>query len=292
MAGERWWSAMPMRRPVQEDVGRSSTTLNWKPPMGTVGIMAGIQWQPVPFMRCLHEMSLFLCRHMETEGEIMYEWAPMTWFPAARNWLVEHMHGDWLFFCDTDHTFEPDLLSQMLPVLYTATVDDKPIEVVSCVYFQRHPPHRPLVYKWDDRAFNGQGSFVICDSLDFDGGGNAMKVAAVGGGGLLVKRSVFERIRNELREAPFDIVPIAVDVKENQDGDYVVTHGPALSEDLSFCMRLRRLGIPIVLLTDLSMGHLITGCVDKGAHLAAIRGLEKVTERADATGAIQHETGS
>lgn len=278
---------MPMNRPVQEDIGRAETALLWTPPMGTVGIMGGLQFMHTPFVQSLLEMAEFNSRHLCQQGQIMYEWAPMTWFPAARNWLAEHASGDWLFFCDCDHTFEPDLLAQMLPVLYTGKIDGRPIEVVSCTYFQRHPPHRPLAYKWTDNGPGGHGTFLICDTLEFDAKYDAVRVAAAGTGGMLIKMSVFERIRDELHEAPFDIVPIAEDIALGADGEYRVQHGPALSEDLSFCMRLKRLDIPIVLLTQLYMDHLVTGCVGRAAHDAAIRGMTRVTEKTTHEGNVE-----
>jgi len=274
---------MPMNRPVQEDIGRADTTLLWAPPLGTVGIMGGLPFMSTQFARSLVEMVDFNNRHVCRDGQIMYEWAPMTWFPAARNWLAERAVGDWLFFCDCDHIFEPDILAQMLQVLYAGKIDGKPIDVVSCTYFQRHPPHRPLAYKWVEDAANGHGSFMICDTLDFDGKYDAVRVAAAGTGGMLIRTSVFDRIRDELHEAPFDIIPIAEDV-EKQGEDYVIQHGPSLSEDLSFCMRLKRLDIPIVLLTKLYMGHLVTAVVDVKAHQNAISHFPKAKEATTAEG--------
>jgi GT2 family glycosyltransferase len=63
-----------------------------------------------------------------------------------------------------------------------------------------------------------------------------LEVGAVGAGALLVKRNVFQRIKKELGEAPFQI-----------------TEG--LSEDYSFCRRCRILGIPITLALNVEAHH-------------------------------------
>ena len=129
----------------------------------------------------------------------------------ARNGLVERMRGEWLLQLDADHAFEPDLCLRLLDRMERTGYD-----IVSGLYFDRHPPHGPLLWQ---RTTSG----------DYVRVGEWPKVpfeipGAVGAGCLLVRRQVFERILSELKEAPFD-------------------RRRGLDEDVSFFDRCYQLGI-------------------------------------------------
>jgi len=131
----------------------------------------------------------------------------------ARNELVSKMRGDWLFQVDYDHTFEPDLVARLLH-----RMDAYGVDVVVGLYHERYPPFKPLIYMERE-----PGRFYqIGDWPD-----EPFRIGAAGCGCLMVKKSVFRRIKDELGEEPF-----------GQRG--------ALLDDLSFFLRCSELGIPVL----------------------------------------------
>lgn len=157
---------------------------------------------------------------------ILFNKGAVSYHELGRNQLVEEAEGDWLLQLDTDHVFAPDLLVRMLDLQGRLNAP-----VVSAIYQFKHPPHSPVAGVWTSDK-------TLTPLLDWDRDADAVEVGAVGAGALLVKRSVFKRIKTELGEAPFQI-----------------TEG--LSEDYSFCRRCRKLGIPIILTPKIESHHLI-----------------------------------
>ena len=170
-------------------------------------------------MRVFSQMAL--CKKDEL---IHYTSASASYHELGRNQLVDESLGEWLLQVDTDHVFGPDLLVRLLDV---ARRNDAP--VVSAIYQFKHPPHSPVAGLWT-------GDKTVTPILDWNRSQEAMEVGVVGAGALLVKRNVFQRIKKELNESPFQI-----------------TEG--LSEDYSFCRRCRILGIPITLALNVEAHH-------------------------------------
>ncbi len=149
----------------------------------------------------------------------------------ARNELVKKMDGDWLLFLDTDMVFEPDIFEKMHKI---ATENN--IEVLSGIYYQRQPPHIPVVYKIVDGQFFSWDPFQFEESL--------LPTDGAGAGYLLIKKTVFERIEKELQEEPFSIIS-------------------PNSEDYSFFLRLKKLGIQPYITKDVMCGHTATQIIGK-----------------------------
>jgi hypothetical protein len=148
----------------------------------------------------------------------------------TRNWLSEAMLGDWLLSIDTDHTFEPDLLYRMLRVFNDPQF---PIDVMVGVYQYRGKPYNPVLYHYD--ADFGKYRHIIAQSTT-----EPLQIAQVGAGGaghLLVRKCIFDRIRNELDEKPFN--PFGI-----------------WGEDFAFFERLRMLKIPVWCAPDIQSYHL------------------------------------
>ena len=165
--------------------------------------------------------QMTLCRSGEM---ILFNKAAASYHELGRNQLVEEMEGDWLLQLDTDHSFKPDLLVRLLTLQKRLNAP-----VVSAIYQFKHPPHSPVAGVWT-------GDKTLTPLMDWDRSADAVEVGAVGAGALLVQKGVFNRIKMELGEAPFNI-----------------TEG--LSEDYSFCRRCRKLGIPIILAPQIESHH-------------------------------------
>lgn len=166
-----------------------------------------------PFVHSWGNLIQYNNEYVIEPGQMIhYDRSTISYHAFARNSLVERMFGDFILFLDQDHQYEPDLLARMLHRLEKYKID-----VLTGLYLYRQKPHAPLLYKW-----NGTNGYEIIGKWD-----QSLKIFEVqssGGGCLLVRKSVFDRIKNELGEQPFDI-----------EHPY--------SEDHSFFNRLRKLGI-------------------------------------------------
>lgn len=144
----------------------------------------------------------------------------------ARNSIVEQMKGDWLWMTDTDHKFDPDTLARMLFFMNKFNLD-----VVTALYRHRAEPGCPVIYQWDEENvfLNPIGNW----SQDVD----VIEIGSAGAGCLLVRASVFARIRKELGEQPF-------------------TRFDHYGEDHAFFKRCQKLGIAVHALTRVESPHL------------------------------------
>ena len=188
---------------------------------GTVGYICTVPMVYEPFVLSMVQ----LVQYNAHEGlNIYYNRTTVGSQANARNHLVKSMQGHWLFFVDTDIVFPYDTLSKLLKIQKKNNLD-----VLSGIYYQRQAPHYPVVYQsQNDEIWN-------CE-VKFDRE-NIAEVYGVGGGCLLVKKKVFDRIQEELKEEPFDIIGSS-------------------GEDISFCRRLNKLGIKVHVTNEIPIGHL------------------------------------
>lgn len=156
---------------------------------------------------------------------IHYHWARASYHELGRTELVDNAVGEWLISLDTDHQFTPDLLDRLL--FYK---NREKAKVISGVYTYKNPPYAPVANMW------GENDSVV-PLAAWDPKLDVIRVGPVGGGCLLVDLPVFTRIKRELREAPFHIIQ-------------------GLSEDYSFCKRLKKLDIPVHLALKVESHHL------------------------------------
>lgn len=202
-----------------------------KPVLGTVGYLGGLPAVLEEFCWAFAQLVQFNTEYVCPPGSIIhYARARVSLHDFARNGLVEELQGDWLLQLDTDHTFEPDLLSRMLRVATTHALD-----VVTALYRHRAAPGPPVIYQWDPVT---EGARPI-GAWKTEGGRSpvALQIGSAGAGCLWVRRTVFDRIRTELREPPF-----------SRYGTY--------GEDHAFFHRCKRLGIPVYALPAIEAPHL------------------------------------
>src|SRR5438132_11192700 len=196
--------------------------------IGTVGVMGGIPFLHTEFAWSLLQMAEYNHDYLLQPGEhVHYEKATVSFHPLARNDLVAKMLGDWLLQLDTDHLFEPDLLVRLL-----VHMEHFQCDVLTGVYCHRGAPHPPVLYNWYDGN-------KIRHIIDWDRSVKGFEIGSAGGGVLLVKRKVFERIRDELGDEPFSIVE-------------------HMGEDHSFFWRLKLLGMKPYCASRIQSYHLAT----------------------------------
>lgn len=150
--------------------------------------------------------------------------------------------AEWLLMLDTDHRFTPIDFDNLC-----ASVHDVSAPVVSGLYFGSfpsgglYPTAVPIAFSLDP---NG----VDYHALSAWTPGKMIPVDAVGGGCLLIHRSVLEKIRDNAAD----------DVKDwcwFMDGP---ANGRWYSEDMVFCQRVRDAGFPIYVNPDVTLPHLKT----------------------------------
>lgn len=199
--------------------------------VGSVAYMGGIMSLPEPFVHSWTQMIEYNYEYLLNPGELIkYDRATVSYHSFARNSLVEHMYGDWLLQLDTDITFEPDLLGRMLKRMeFTGA------EVLAGLYLYKSHPHPPVAYNYNPKT---KQKTVLGD---WQKDAHLIPLRSAGAGALLVKRSVFDKIR-ATGESPFDI--------------YFDGKTP-LSEDHSFFERCWKLKIPVYAAPDIWVNHLM-----------------------------------
>lgn len=195
-----------------------------KKALGTVGYMGGVMAVPELFCwswgQLVQYNQEFLC---DADHFIHYTRVTYSDHAPARNSMARDFLGDWLLQLDTDHMFDPDILARMLRVMKEVDAD-----VLSAVYQMKTPPYAPVLYQ------ENEGCKVIGkwpDDME------VMEIASGGGGCLLVRRHVFDRINTELKSEPF-------------------TRFEGFSEDHSFFRRCRELGVKTYAAMHIECNHL------------------------------------
>jgi hypothetical protein len=200
--------------------------------IGTVGYMGGVMSVPEPFTFAWGNMLVYsheaLCQpgehiHPDRTKFSLHDW--------GRNDLVARMKGDWIFMLDTDCSFEPDLCARMVATMYRHDV-----EILTGIYSFKAEPHLPVLYIWNEKTERHE-IVAKWDRTRWDGKNEIFQVDSAGGGCLLVRRRVFERITSELKENPF-------------------SRKEAKGEDHSFFMRTRQLGIKAYCAWKIEVQHL------------------------------------
>lgn len=193
--------------------------------LGTVAYMGGVDHLPEQFSWSWGQMIQYNTEYFCDKGEIVhYDHATVSFHSFARNCLVDRMMGDWLLMLDTDHAFEPDLCARMLWHMDQAEVD-----VLTGLYLYNSEPYYPKLYTKEEGGYIG----------GWDKDAVLFQVDSAGAGCLMVRRMVYDRIRDELEESPFDIIP-------------------PFSEDLSFFERLSTLEIKAYCAPNIESYHLQT----------------------------------
>lgn len=140
-----------------------------------------------------------------------------------RNSAIRVRHGDWMWFLDDDHTFAPDTLIKLLK---------RGKDIISPIVLHKEPPHAPVMYDaFEERT---EGPRYHRQFLTDQTG--VQRMAAVGTGGMLVRREVLEALTDPWFEV----------------GQFVSSE---FSEDLWFCKKATEAGFEVWVDFDVPMAH-------------------------------------
>lgn len=202
--------------------------LIFREPIGTVAFMGGGWAMPPQFTRSWGKMIQHNTENLVEPNQFVHiDDETTSYHAASRNALAKRFMGDWVVMFDADHEFEPDIVSRMVRLVWKWDVD-----VLTAVYRYRVPPYLPNLFWWDEPT----QAFVKIASMDWTLPLTEIKCS--GAGCLLVRRKVFDRIREELKEEPFDIIH-------------------PYSEDFSFYRRCIKLGIKTYVSPRIYSSHLM-----------------------------------
>lgn len=147
---------------------------------------------------------------------------------VARNVLAKKAKGDYVFFLDDDVLVPQDTLMKLM---------SHNVDIVSGLYFSRQEPYFPQIY------YKNKKNKDRYDAV-FDIPEGLIQIDACGGGCLLIKKEVFEK----LKKPYFQYIP---------KGEDTLRKG----EDLYFCEKAKKAGFKIYCDTSVKCGHIGTKVV-------------------------------
>lgn len=155
----------------------------------------------------------------------------------ARNAIVEgalQIGCDYLLFLDDDHVIDweetaaPNDRYGFIESLLKHFDDDPELGIVGCLYYHRGAECRPVVMKEGK-----QGGFYWLRDDEILGG--LQDVAVTGGGCMMIKMSIFDRIKSPWFEPEFD-----------------------LGTDIQICKKAREAGFKVACDTSIQVGHVLS----------------------------------
>lgn len=219
-----------------------------KPGTVAVGFLDSGEWAA-----CfgLSLIDLYLCdgfgpRRMIPDGRQLRKQSGAGGLVAGRNEIaakvLDQTECEWLFMVDSDMGFGPTTVEDLIAA---ADPESRPVVGGLCFALREDQPGMfygvkyiivPTVYRWVETP-SEVGFQSILEVPD----NTVMEVSATGAACLLVHRSALEQVRVKYGDHWFD----------------PVTHpaGPTFSEDLSFCVRLAAVDIPMFVHTGVETTH-------------------------------------
>jgi hypothetical protein len=194
----------------------------YKPPTGkvsgTIGIVCSDQARYSHFTSRL--VALAQCYpsvkfHMNIGNQLTH----------ARNKVMEKAEGEWLWFMDDDHTFQPQVLQNLL---------DRNLPIVGPLYVQRRMPPQPVArIKMEDGQWVAPNLWLVPPGI--------YEVNGTGTAGMLIRRRVWEAIAAKPELMPwFRVGTVQPDL---------------ISEDLAFCESAEKCGYSTFIDTTQILGH-------------------------------------
>lgn len=163
--------------------------------------------------------------------------------------FLDQTECEWLLTLDTDIQFPADLVERLLE---QADPAERP--VVGGLYFGSSEGQLwPLLYQFADDP--DQPSGVSTMRLgDYPKG--LIQVVGTGAGCMLIHRSVLEEMRDAAFDPAFPFYQETSYINDNVTG-----------EDITFCLRVQKLGHPVYVDTRIELGHVKPMVLDEGMFL-------------------------
>ena len=150
---------------------------------------------------------------------------------------------DRVLWLDSDMTFEPDIMQKLM-----ADMDEHNLDYVSALYFMRTRPTKPVIFERLIYDRLPEEVHIKADNMLDYPKDQLFEVEGSGFGGVLIKTSALKQVAENFG-LPFS--PMM-----------------GYGEDLSFCWRMKQLGIKMYCDSRIKMGHLATFPVTEADYLA------------------------
>ena len=212
-----------------------------------VGYLSGGDTR-IEFTRSIGSMTAYsLSRGIPLVGALPHISGPR--IAAGRNHLVESFlatDAEWLFMVDDDMSFDGNVLERFLEV-----ADPERAPIVGGLAFGTG---RDGMFP---TMFRVHPEWKVPTRIDQWPLGETVEVDATGAACLFIHRSVFERMAEEYSE-PW------------QWFQETTLNGNSVGEDMTFCLRARSLGFPIVVDTSIRFGHVKPRIIDEDEYFRNI----------------------
>ena len=149
---------------------------------------------------------------------------------------------DRILFLDSDMVFQPDLLVRLSKDL------DEGRDYVCGLFFRRKPPYKPVIYK--DLHYHRDGlklDMKLEPFLDYPQN-EIFEVAGSGFGAVMMTTELVNKVGDKF--------------------GYPFSPEMGFGEDLSFCWRVKQLGIPMYCDSSVKVGHVGMGTISEETYFA------------------------
>lgn len=149
---------------------------------------------------------------------------------------------DRILFLDSDMVFQPDLLIRLSKDL------DEGRDYVCGLFFRRKPPYKPVIYK--DLHYHRDGlklDMKLEPYLDYPQN-EIFEVAGSGFGAVMMTTELVNKVGDKF--------------------GYPFSPEMGFGEDLSFCWRVKQLGIPMYCDSSVKVGHVGMGTISEETYFA------------------------
>lgn len=220
-----------------------------------VGYLDGGQWSAcfgLSYRDLIMADMLGAGRIVREGGKELRQVAGTGGIVAGRNRVasdfLDNTDGEWLWFVDTDMGFAPDTVDRLVEA---ADKDRRPIMGGLCFKLTRkargdfHAERfrvQPTVYEYLETT-DGEVGFRPIEDYPRD---QPVEVAGTGAACLLIHRRALEKIRRKQGDVWFDPITHPTGMRGKPR---------TFSEDLSFCIRLQAVGLPVWVHTGVKTCH-------------------------------------
>lgn len=149
---------------------------------------------------------------------------------------------DRILFLDSDMVFQPDLLIRLSKDM------DEGRDYVCGLFFRRKPPYKPVIYK--DLHYHRDGlklDMKLEPYLDYPQN-EIFEVAGSGFGAVMMTTALVNKVGDKF--------------------GYPFSPEMGFGEDLSFCWRVKQLGIPMYCDSSVRVGHVGMGTISEETYFA------------------------
>lgn len=186
----------------------------------------------VPCMDMMHTPFVISLTGLHYTGEVRFVYSASSLVYDSRNGLARKAilgKFDRVLWLDSDMQFDSDLFQRLSQDL------DEGRDLVSGIYFTRKEPYKPVIFDRAEYEHQGQGVKPVASTYYDYPKDSIFEVDAVGFGGVMMNVSLLEKVQEK----------------------YGLPFAPMLGfgEDISFCMRVKDLGVKMYCDSRVKMGH-------------------------------------